>query len=170
MKAPPPNPVGAWLRLVVVASACGSPAMAEAPPAPGATQGVATPGCPFDAANAVLGIPLRQPVSEAAVRAQVDPASGLPSWQPAAPVALGDVVLDPASVTLYYSPTWLYQVNVRPSDPVVTDRLRSTLQALCGTPARVVDGTMIWTTGRVVTQWRATPPDQAGVYVSVYDG
>lgn len=144
--------------------------MAQAPDTPATAAVPATPGCPFDAANAVLGIPLRQPVSEAAVRMRVDPATGLSSWQPVGPVSVGDLALDPASVTLYYSPTWLYQVNVLPTDPEVLDRLRSTLEALCGPPARVVDGTTIWTSGRVITQWRSAPADQAGAYISVYDG
>lgn len=145
-------------------------ALAQDPAPPGPATLATTPGCPFDAANAVLGIPLRQPVAEAPVRLRADTDTGLASWEPLAPVSVGDLTLPPSAVTLYYSPTWLYQVNVRPGDPAALEHLRTTLEALCGPPSRTVDGTSIWTTGRVVTQWRSSPPELAGAYISVYDG
>ncbi len=142
-----------------------TPAQAADPPA-AAGPLRAEPNCPFDKQDSFLGVALRAP-----------PGAGL---HPAKAGPFGYYVLDSTAtfegvpigaddVQVYFSPAWVYQVNVRIPDPDRAAQVGAALDRLCGPPARVIEGTKIWTTGRVVTQWQTSPAERAGIYVSVYD-
>lgn len=157
-------------------SAAGEPAAVEAAGVTPARESsaVSAPlevvaGCPFDKDDSFLGLRFREPPpSDGRLTAVVDERSGFSHRTFTAPVSFEGVPLDPGNISVYYSPAWLHQVNVLVPDPATGALLEASLQRLCGPPARIVEGTLIWTTGRVVTQWTTSPPERAGIYISVY--
>lgn len=122
--------------------------------------------CPFDKQDAFLGVALRAPPGPGLHATATD---DFGYYVPDSPTAFEGVPIDAGDVRVYFSPAWVYQVNVHVPDAERAAQVGAALDRLCGPPARTVEGTKIWTTGRVVTQWRPTPAEYAGIYVSVYD-